>query len=131
MSKELKSRTEMDKKYQWRLEDIFASDEAYEQAYAQAERAIENMAGWQGRVRTNPRQAILDADALSLRMDRLAAYAAERDEECVRVRQEMTRTLDALNEESLRAERGGAEIEAKLQNLNDRLVELVMERRRG
>ncbi len=75
MSKELRSRTEMDKKYQWRLEDIFASDEAYEQAYAQAERAIENMAGWQGKVRTNPRQAILDADALSLRMDRLAAYA--------------------------------------------------------
>ncbi|MBR4537744.1 MAG: oligoendopeptidase F [Clostridia bacterium] len=75
MSKELKTRTEMDKKYQWRLEDIFASEEAYEQAYAQAEQAIENVAGWQGRARTNPRQAILDEDALSRQMDRLAAYA--------------------------------------------------------
>ena len=75
MGKELKTRTEMDKKYQWRLEDIFATDEAYEQAYAQTEQAIKKMAGWQGRVAENPRQAILDADALSLRMDHLAAYA--------------------------------------------------------
>ena len=75
MGKELKPRTEMDKKYQWRLEDIFATEAAYEQAYAQAEQAIERMAGWQGKVWTNPRQAILDEDALSRQMDRLAAYA--------------------------------------------------------
>ena len=75
MGQELKTRNEMDKQYQWRLEDIFATEVAYEQAYAQAEQAIEHMAGWQGRVKDNPRQAILDADALSLQMDRLAAYA--------------------------------------------------------
>ena len=75
MARELKTRNEMDKQYQWRLEDIFATEAAYEQAYAQAEQAIERMAGWQGKVKDNPRQAILDADALSLQMDRLAAYA--------------------------------------------------------
>ncbi len=75
MSQELKARKDMDPRWQWRLEDIFASEEAYEQAYAQAERAIEKMAGWQGRVKDDPRQAILDADALSLKMDHLAAYA--------------------------------------------------------
>ena len=30
MAQELKTRNEMDKKYQWRLEDIFATEEAYE-----------------------------------------------------------------------------------------------------
>ena len=31
MVRGLKSRNEMDKRWQWRLEDIFPSDEAYEQ----------------------------------------------------------------------------------------------------
>ena len=46
MAQELKSRNEMDKRYQWRLEDIFPTDVAYEQAYAQAEKSIESMAAW-------------------------------------------------------------------------------------
>ena len=81
MARELKTRSEMDKRYQWRLEDIFPTEAAYEQAYAQAEQAIEKMAGWQGRVQENPRQAILDADALALQMDHLAAYAIMRKDE--------------------------------------------------
>ena len=81
MTQELKARKDIDKRYQWRLEDIFATEEAYEQAYAQAERVIEKMAGWQGRVSENPRQAILDADALALQMDHLAAYALMRRDE--------------------------------------------------
>ena len=81
MARELKSRKDMDPRYQWRLEDIFATEDAYEQAYAQAEQAIEKMAGWQGRVKENPRQAILDADALALQMDHLAAYAIMRKDE--------------------------------------------------
>ena len=82
MAKELKTRNEMDKTYQWRLEDIFVTDEAYEAAYAQAEKTVEAMAGWQGRVAENPRQAIRDADALELQIDRLAAYALmHRDED--------------------------------------------------
>ena len=81
MARELKARKDMDPRRQWRLEDIFASEEAYEQAYAQAEQAVAAMAGWQGRVKENPRQAILDADALSLQMDHLAAYALMRKDE--------------------------------------------------
>ena len=68
MAKELKNRNEMDPKWQWRLDHIFATEEAYEQAYAEAEKSIQAMAAWQGR-------AIKDADALSLRLDHLAAYA--------------------------------------------------------
>lgn len=74
---------------------------------------------------------IQERDDLREEVERLAAHAAERDEECVRVRQEMQRALDAANEEVLRAERGGSEIEAKLRNLNERLIDLVKERRRG
>ena len=75
MPKELKERAAMDPQWQWRLEDIFPTEEAYDQAYEAAGRAIENMKGWQGRVAENPRQAIRDADALSLMIDHLAAYA--------------------------------------------------------
>ena len=74
---------------------------------------------------------IQERDDLREEVERLVAYAAERDEECVRVRQEMQRALEAANEEVLRAERGGSEIEAKLRNLNERLIDLVKERRRG
>ena len=74
---------------------------------------------------------IQERDDLREEVERLVAYAAERDEECVRTRQEMQRALEAANEEALRAERGGSEIEAKLRNLNERLIDLVKERRRG
>ena len=74
---------------------------------------------------------IQERDDLREEVERLVAYAAERDEECVRVRQEMQRALEAANEEVLRAERGGSEIEAKLRNLNERLIDLVRERWRG
>ena len=75
MAKELKNRKDMDPKWQWRLDHIFATEEAYEQAYAEAEKAIEKMIAWQGKVSKNPRQAIRDADALELQLDHLAAYA--------------------------------------------------------
>ena len=62
-------------------------------------------------------------------VERLTLYAAERDEECVRVRQEMAQALDAAAEETARLEHSGTQIEAKLQDLNDRLISLAMERR--
>ena len=74
---------------------------------------------------------IQERDDLREEVERLVAYAAERDEECVRTRQEMQRALEVANEEALRAERGGSEIEAKLRNLNERLIDLVKERQRG
>ena len=81
MAQELKSRSEMDPRWQWRLDHIFATDEAYEQACLEAKAAIEKAAQWQGRVKEDPRQAIRDADAVSQRLDRLAAYALMRKDE--------------------------------------------------
>ena len=74
---------------------------------------------------------VQERDDLRREVERLVAYAAERDEECVRVRQEMHRALEAASEDALCAERGGAEIEAKLRTLNERLIDLVRERRWG
>ena len=81
MAKELKPRAEMDPRWQWRLNDIFETDEAYEQAYAQAQREMARAAAWRGRVASDPRQAIRDADSLALLMDRLAAYSLMRKDE--------------------------------------------------
>ena len=82
MAKELKARGEMDKRYQWRLDHIFETEEKYEAAFEQAGKDIEKMAAWQGRVKENPMQAILDADKIALAFDRLAAYALmHRDED--------------------------------------------------
>ena len=74
---------------------------------------------------------IEERDDLRREVDRLKACVAERDEECVRVRQEMARTIEEAADESAHVERSGTEIEAKLQTLNDRLIELVTEQQRG
>lgn len=68
---------------------------------------------------------IAERDGLRLEVERLTALAAERDNECVRVRQEMASALEAAAEETMRADRNSAEIEAKLQTLNDRLIGLA------
>lgn len=44
----LRSRKEMDPKFQWKLEDIFPSVEAWEAAYAQAQKEIEGLAALSG-----------------------------------------------------------------------------------
>lgn len=75
MATELKARKDMDPRYQWRLDHIFATEQAYENAYAAAQAAIEHMASWQGKVASDPKEAILEADRLSLTLDHLAAYA--------------------------------------------------------
>ncbi|MBQ7655793.1 MAG: oligoendopeptidase F [Clostridia bacterium] len=71
----MKARKDMDPRYQWRLDHIFATEQAYENAYAAAQAAIEHMASWQGKVASDPKEAILEADRLSLTLDHLAAYA--------------------------------------------------------
>lgn len=74
---------------------------------------------------------IEERDDLRREVTRLSACVAERDEECVRVRQEMARALEEAADESAHVERSSTEIEAKLQTLNDRLIELVTEQQRG
>lgn len=75
MAQEIKPRADMDPRWQWRLEDIFAAEADYERAFDQARQAIDAMQAWQGRVAEDPRQAIRDENDLSLQLDHLMAYA--------------------------------------------------------
>ena len=79
--------------------------------------------GLSGRV-----EALLEErDRLKQEIDRLTRYAAEKDEECVRVKQEMAQALEAAAEETERLEHSETQIEAKLRDLNDRLISLAMD----
>ncbi|MBR6184657.1 MAG: oligoendopeptidase F [Clostridia bacterium] len=81
MAQELKARQDMDPRWQWHLNDIFETEQAYEQAYEAAAAQIEEMAKWKGRVANDPRRAIREADSLEMQFDRLAAYALMRKDE--------------------------------------------------
>lgn len=75
MAKELKNRNDMDPRWQWRLDHIFATEEAYEQAFAEAKRRIGEVASFQGRVGEDPKAAVTACNDLARLMDRMAAYA--------------------------------------------------------
>lgn len=68
---------------------------------------------------------IKERDELRLKVSRLNAYASARDKECILTRREFNGELEKIHEESLRLNRGGSEVEVKLQNLNERLLALV------
>ncbi len=75
MAEELKNRNEMDPRWQWRLDHIFATEADYEQAFAKAQQDVERMNAWQGKVKDDPKGAIRLADELALQLDYLSAYA--------------------------------------------------------
>ena len=81
MAQELKNRNEMDARWQWRLDHIFETEAAFEAAMEEAKKDIEEMKKWQGRVAEDPRQAIRDSFAGSLKIERLMAYASMHKDE--------------------------------------------------
>ena len=81
MAQELRNRSEMDPRWQWDLTAIFENEAAVEAAFEQAKALIKIVAGWQGRVTEDPRQAIRDTYALYQSLDRIATYAAMHKDE--------------------------------------------------
>lgn len=81
---ELKKRSEQPVRYQWRLEDIFATNEAWEAEFAETEKAIAAMGAYAGTLAQSP-AAFWDAmeamQETSLRVERLFAYARMRKDE--------------------------------------------------
>lgn len=75
MAQELKKREEMDSRYQWRLDHIFATEADFEAAFAQAQGLVEAYKGWQGKVKEDPRRAMRDESAISKLLSKLYAYA--------------------------------------------------------
>ena len=75
MAHELKNRADMDPRWQWHLNDIYASAEAFEADFAKVKDGVEAVKKWQGHAAEDPKQAIRDTYALYQLIGRLAAYA--------------------------------------------------------
>ena len=78
MAAELKSRSEMDKKYLWRLEDIFPTDEAVEQEMAALSALLPEIGAYQGKVAEDPKGVIVRYFETSKRLEKIFAYAMMR-----------------------------------------------------
>ena len=58
MAQPIPKRSEIDPKYKWKLTDIFPSDEAWEAAFAEAEKAVADYQRYDGHVAEDPKAAI-------------------------------------------------------------------------
>ena len=116
MAKELKARSEMDPKYQWHLEHIYATEEDYERAFEEVRQEIETLKGYQGKVAQDPKAPIVANDRLSCKLDRMAAYAyMHKDEDgSDPVRQARAARLDSL---LVKAQSAGAFLDPELLSL--------------
>ena len=74
MAKELKARSEMDPKYQWHLDHIYATEEDYERAFEEVRQEIETLKGYQGKVAQDPKAPIVANDRLAGRRNKRPAY---------------------------------------------------------
>ena len=81
MSGELKKREEMDPKYQWRLEDVFADDALFEKELNDLTGEIGGLKRFEGRVAEDPKAAIRAWWALMKRVETAYSYAMMRHDE--------------------------------------------------
>ncbi len=75
MSKELKARNEMDPQFQWKLEDIFATPQAFEDELAAVGGLTAGIAGGKGHVAEDPGKYIRMYFAVMSRIEKLFSYA--------------------------------------------------------
>jgi oligoendopeptidase F len=79
--KNLPERSAADKRFQWRLEDLYPTDGDWEKEFAKADGMIPAVAAWEGKLNESARsllQALEAIAALSLLAERLYCYAAMR-----------------------------------------------------
>lgn len=82
--KNLPERKAADKRFQWRLEDLYPTDGDWEKEYIKADGKIPAVASWEGRLNESAQsllRALEDIAALSLLVERLYCYAAMRRDE--------------------------------------------------
>ena len=80
MATEIRTRDQIDPKYQWNLSHIYPSDSAWETALNELAEAVRRCARWNGKVAEDPRQAIRDVYALYEALDPVNCYAFLRKE---------------------------------------------------
>lgn len=78
---ELKHRSEMDPRYMWKLEDIFASQDDFEAMFLQAKEEIAAFSAFEGKLKTQAREAIRASFSMRQKVGRLYVYAAMRRDE--------------------------------------------------
>ncbi len=84
MAEELKKRSEMDSKYTWATEDLYASDELWMADLELAKKATEEMKGYQGRLSESADtlwKFLQKDDEISVLTDSLANYAMRKMDE--------------------------------------------------
>ena len=84
MEKQPKNRAAIEEAYRWRLEDIFASDEAWEAALTQIRPLLDQVAGHKGHLGESARsllQAMQDSSRLDMDLLELYTYARMRRDE--------------------------------------------------
>ena len=78
MAHEIRTRDQIDPRYQWDLTHIYPSDAAWEAARSELAAEVKRCAAWNGRVAENPAQAIRDIYALHEALGPVYWYASLR-----------------------------------------------------
>lgn len=84
MPKRVPARSEVPEEAKWRLTDIFASDEAWEEAFQQAKAALADAGRYQGKVGESAQTLLATLkmyEDISRQLDRVAEYAMMRRDE--------------------------------------------------
>ncbi|MGI5901359.1 MAG: oligoendopeptidase F [Desulfitobacteriia bacterium] len=123
MAKVLRTREEIPQEYKWKLEDIFASDEEWEEKFQEAESLIGLVDNYQGRMAESPekfKETMAWVDKLGLYLDNLYAYARMRRDENNKVA-----TYQAMTD---RAERLSVKVGSALSFLVPEILSIPTER---
>lgn len=101
MSERVPQRSEVADESKWSINDIYATDEAWENDYKKAQTFVEKIASYNGELRKSPQKLLeylkLD-DELTLLFDALVNYAQRKSDEDTRVAkyQDMSNRLEML-----------------------------------
>ena len=82
MAIESKPRAEMDARWQWRLNDIIASDAAFETLFEETRQMVKAFERFEGKVADEPREAVKESFGIQQSIEKLYAFAVmKRDED--------------------------------------------------
>jgi oligoendopeptidase F len=88
-SGDLPQRSDIADQYKWRLEDIYATNDAWEQDFQKLEQEIPGLTRWKGRLAEKNGAVLLEAlttqGQAAMRMEKLFVYAGMRTDEDLRV----------------------------------------------
>jgi oligoendopeptidase F len=87
-SEQLKERSEINRQYQWKTEDIFVSDEAWEKSYATLKSRLDELSRFQGKLAESAeilRKCLQTRDTLNTIQGKLSLYANLKSDEDTRI----------------------------------------------